>query len=446
MAFGINIPVGFKLNNAGLHKAQKEFQGFGKSIKGALGVAGIAVGVGAVVDVLKESVKAAAMDAKSQKLLALQLKNTVHATKQQVSATEDYLGKLSMQVGIIDDNLRPALANAVRGTGSLSKGQKLLSLALDASAATGKPLNTVMQALIKAQNGQLTGLYKLAPELKKNKGNLDDFAKSVKGAAMANADPFSRLNVAMDNLKEQFGRLLLPAVVQFVDYVTQTVVPAVKDFLDQVGNPKTDAGKTFTDIKKAVKDAFNGVRDFFALFGNGDAMKGFGNVAKSLVQALPALLALKGIMVLASAGKTITNLVSAMIAIRGGGGGGGGDFSTMSGASKLMTLAGPVSFLATGAVALLMGADAAGKARDAKLTQAGIKPADYVAMQSNNPYAGRANFTGTLASYQAMQRAMGVKVTQPVNVTVNAYGSTPAEFGNLIAEAINRHNRVNGKK
>ena len=44
MAFGINIPVGFKLNNAGLHKAQKEFHGFGKSIKGALGVAGIAVG------------------------------------------------------------------------------------------------------------------------------------------------------------------------------------------------------------------------------------------------------------------------------------------------------------------------------------------------------------------------------------------------------------------
>jgi hypothetical protein len=80
----------------------------------------------------------------------------------------------------------------------------------------------------------------------------------------------------------------------------------------------------FKDIKDAVKDAFQQVKDFFALFGNGDAMKGFANIASALVKMLPALLALKGIMMLASATKTIKNLALAMglIAAKGGGGGG----------------------------------------------------------------------------------------------------------------------------
>ena len=441
MAFGINIPVGFKLNPAGLNKAKKEFQGFGKSIKGALGVAGIAVGVGAIVDVMKESVKAAAMDAKSQKLLALQLHNTVHATKAQTKATEDYLGKLSMQVGIVDDNLRPALANAVRGTGSLAKGQKLLSLALDASAATGKPLNTVMQALIKAQNGQLTGLYKLAPELKKNKGSLDDFAKSVKGAAMANADPFSRLNVAMDNLKEQFGRLLLPAVVKFVDYVTTNVVPAVKDFLDQVGNPKTDAGKTFTDIKKAVKDAFGSVRDFFALFGNGDAMKGFGNMVKALVSALPALLALKGIMVLASAGKTITNLIAAMTAIRGGSGGStpgivptgvGGPGAVVGAKGTTMVESWGKAFTPT-ALKGLTALEAFGASSMVGLG-GGVKNINVTEAQALK------------FATNDKQRAKIRSLYGDTTIVVNSYGSTPAQFTNLVVKALDEHGRLNGKK
>jgi hypothetical protein len=68
----------------------------------------------------------------------------------------------------------------------------------------------------------------------------------------------------------------------------------------------------FVDIKNAVKDAFGYVKDFFAFFGNGDAVEGFKNIATALIQALPALLALKGIMMLASAGKSIANLAKAI--------------------------------------------------------------------------------------------------------------------------------------
>jgi hypothetical protein len=306
-----------------------------------------------------------------------------------------------------------------------------------------------MQALIKAQNGQLTGLYKLAPELKKNKGNLDDFAKSVKGAAMANADPFSRLNVAVDNLKEQFGRLLLPAVIDFTNYVTETVVPAVKDFLDQVGNPKTDAGKTFYDIKKAVQDTFKSVSDFFALFGNGDAMKGFGNVASALVKMLPALLALKGIMVLASAGKTITNLVAAMTAIRGGGG-------TDTKGLKAM-LNGP-----TGLVAVVVAAVYAFITANQSVDKIAADARKAGNMRVYSMATERGGLTGAAAlnggavagargqlaygDYSYMSKYVNQIMKSSPTIVVNSYGSTPGQFTSLVVKALDEHNRLNGKK
>ena len=317
MAFGINVPVGFKLNPAGLKSAKKEFSSLGEHVKKGLEFAGIAVGIGEVLNLAKESVQLASEDLRSRKLLDLQIKNSTHSTEAQVKASEKYLDTLSLQIGKTKNELRPALANAVRGTGSLTMAQKLLKIAYDGSAASGKPVNIVMQALIKAQNGQTASLYKLSPQLKKTKGNLDDFAKSVQGAASASANPFDRFQVAVDELKIKFGDLLLPMINKFVGYLTTTVVPAVSNFLDQVANPKTDVGKAFTQIKDAVASAFDGVKNFFAMFGNGDAMKGFGNLVGALVRALPALLALKGIMMLSSAGSAIKNLVVAISSLRG---------------------------------------------------------------------------------------------------------------------------------
>jgi hypothetical protein len=296
MAFGINVPVGFKLNPAGLRSAKKEFSSLGDSVKSGLKFAGIAVGLGEIVNVMKESVKAAQEDNLSQKMLARQLKISVGATSAQVAAQETYIGKLAMTTGIIDDRLRPAYAILLRVTGNAHKAQKLLNLSLDTAAGTGKNLEIVTKSIGRAYLGNITGLTKLVPGIKKGSDAIAFLTKNFKDARATLANPFDRMQVAVDELKEKFGRLLLPMVIQFVDYMTKTVVPAVSQFLDQVGNPKTDVGKTFMDIKKAVAATFNGVRDFFALFGGGDAMKGFANIAGVIIRLLPALLALKSIM------------------------------------------------------------------------------------------------------------------------------------------------------
>jgi len=273
-------------------KSLKNFQDTTKKVSGGigklLGGLGLAFGAAALFNGLKDATKAAAEDLKSQKLLAGQLVRTTKATKNQVKGAEKFIDTLSNQTGILDDDLRPALANAVRGSGSLEKGQKLLQIALDGSVASGKPLDTVLNALIKANNGNTTSLYKLAPELKKTKGTIDDFALSVKGAAEAGADPFAKFNVAVENLTEKFGSLLLPYVEKFVTFLTEKVIPAVSDFFDDVSNPNTDVGKAFNQMKIAIvgtngKGGVYGgllkvgdaVGDFFAQFSsNGNALDG----------------------------------------------------------------------------------------------------------------------------------------------------------------------------
>jgi hypothetical protein len=168
--------------------------------------------------------------------------------------------------------------------------------------------------MAKAFNGNTTSLIRLFPELKKSKDLFGDLRKEVEGAAIQQADPFMKFNNSVDILKEKLGNAILPLISEFVDYISKPggVVDQVGKFLDDLSNPKSEAGKMFKDIKNAVKDAFGSVKDFFALFGNGDAMKGFANVAATLVKALPALIALKGILMLASAGKSIANLAQAV--------------------------------------------------------------------------------------------------------------------------------------
>jgi hypothetical protein len=128
-----------------------------------------------------------------------------------------------------------------------------------------------------------------------------------------------KFNNSIDILKEKLGAVVLPLIVDFVTEMTKPggIVETVGKFFTDMSNPKTDAGKMFRDIKNAVKSAFGYVKDFFALFGNGDAMKGFGQVAGFLIKMLPALIAFKGIMLLASGGKAIAGLVSAIAALRG---------------------------------------------------------------------------------------------------------------------------------
>jgi hypothetical protein len=221
----------------------------------------------------------------------------------------------------MDDDLRPAMGKLVRATGDVETAQDLLTLSLDAATVAGKPVETVAQAMARAFTGNKTALIKLFPALKESKDLFGDLEKIVGGAAIQQADPFMLLNNSMDILKEKLGVVVLPLITDFIEEISAPggAIEVVGQFFDDLADPKSDVGKTFTEIKDAVGQAVTGIKDFFAFFGDGNAVEGFKNIATSLINALPALLALKGIMMLASGGKAIANLVSAMSIIAGKG-------------------------------------------------------------------------------------------------------------------------------
>jgi hypothetical protein len=306
-----------KFDDSGIRKAKSSFGGLTKT----LGAIGIGFGLKQMTDGLLDAAKAASVDAKSMQLLNNQLVRNANATNAQVTANNKFIDSLALQVGIADDQLRPAQARLARATGSTAKSQQLLKLALDASAVSGRPLESVSTALAKAFNGNTTSLKRMFPELSKSKDIIGDLTKAVKGAAEEQADPFARMNVAFGELQEKLGAVILPYILDFIDTMMKPggAIDQVGKFLEDVSNPKTEAGQMFLQVKDAVEQTVGAVKEFFGFFGDGDAVKGFANVASSLIKMLPALLALKGIFMLASAGKSIANLAKAIGLMTGAG-------------------------------------------------------------------------------------------------------------------------------
>ncbi len=132
----------------------------GKVVGAAFAAAAAAAGAYAI-KIGVDGVKAALEDEKAQRILALTLENTTKATKAQIAAVEDYITETALATGVTDDQLRPALSRLVRSTKDTEEAQRLLSLALDISSATGKPLEAIANSLGKAYDGNTNALGRL---------------------------------------------------------------------------------------------------------------------------------------------------------------------------------------------------------------------------------------------------------------------------------------------
>jgi hypothetical protein len=185
--------------------------------------------------------KGAMEDQQAAAKLALQLKNSAGATKGQVAATEQWITAQGKALGVADDDLRPALSNLVTATHDVGKAQRLTSLAMDISAAKGKSLKSVSEALMKAQNGNVGGLGRLGVATKDAAGKTLSFeaiqknlAKtfhgSAKTAAETTAGRFQRLKLIMSETGESIGYKLLPPLTKLAGWVLSTGLPAMSRF------------------------------------------------------------------------------------------------------------------------------------------------------------------------------------------------------------------------
>jgi hypothetical protein len=147
-----------------------------------------------------------------------------------------------LATGVADDELRPALQRLAVSTKDTVEAQKLLSLALDISKGSGKDLETVANALGKAQDGNTTALGRLGLGLSKAELSTLSFTQVQEklsalygGAAAANAETFQgkidRLKVGFDEAKESLGTALLPQVEKFIGFLNTTGIPALNAFI-----------------------------------------------------------------------------------------------------------------------------------------------------------------------------------------------------------------------
>jgi len=262
----------------------------------AAGAAAAAYAVTLAVD----GVKAAIEDEAAQVKLANALRNATGATEAQIKATEDQILKMSLATGVSDEKLRPALQRIALSTGDLSKAQDLLSVALDVSTSTGKPLEAVANAIGKAYDGNTAALGKLGIGLSsaelKTMSFTDVQTKLTDlfgGAAAANAETYAgrldRLKVTFDEAKETIGYKLLPIIQQLVDFIVNKVVPALGDFADFF--------KPITDAIEKNKDTFLTFIDFIQKYVVpvlvtvlGGAFKVVGEIAGGIINVIGAVI------------------------------------------------------------------------------------------------------------------------------------------------------------
>jgi hypothetical protein len=229
---------------AGLNTASKETESFGDKATafGKKAALAFAVAGTAALAFAADAVKAAAQDAAAQKTLADTIKATTDATASQIKGVEEYITKTSIAIGVTDDQLRPAFSRLVRSTKDTEEAQRLLNLALDLSVASGKPVETVANALGKAYDGNTAALGKLGlgldSNLLKSKDNQaiiesleTTYGRFAEGAAETAAVKFERIRIATDEAKESIGAALLPVIEQLADYVLETVVPNLDSFI-----------------------------------------------------------------------------------------------------------------------------------------------------------------------------------------------------------------------
>lgn len=276
MAVGVNIVSNF--SGGGISKAIKEFKKLdGGAAKSAFalgtldksatsavkGLAKAAAGAAVVAGAIGYKLASAAYE--SQKVMA-QTTAIITATggaagvsAEQVSALSE---KLAMQIGV-DDELIQSSANLLLTFKSVQnqagEGNDIFNRAVtitqdmanvfggadSAAKQLGKALSDPVAGLTalkksgidftEQQKTQIETLVKSGQSLEAQKIILGEIESQVGGTAAASATGFDRMKVALGNVAETLGALLIPFIERFANFVIDNVVPYIEKLAGVLG-------------------------------------------------------------------------------------------------------------------------------------------------------------------------------------------------------------------
>jgi hypothetical protein len=279
-----------------LDTGSKEVEGFGGKLEkfGKVAAAAFAAAAAAAAayagKLAIEGVKAAIEDEAAQNRLANALRNVTKATDDQIASVEEQITKLALANGVADDQLRPAFQRLATATGDLTTANRGLSLALDISAATGKSLDTVANALGKAYEGNTTALARLGVGLSTAEiktlgldGTMEQLAKTFGGAATVQANTLegqiARLKVGFDEAKESVGAALLPIIQKFMDYIVNTFIPMIQKAKSAAIDPIITA---FNNNREAMADLWAFTKNYLVPIFQGALVGAITTVGKAI--------------------------------------------------------------------------------------------------------------------------------------------------------------------
>ena len=213
-------------DNKGLKKGRKEVSAFEKQVKTFGKTFAAVFSARALFNYSKKAVNAFAADEKAAKALEIQLKNTGFAFS--APSVEYFIANLQKTTGVLDDQLRPAFQQLLTVTGSITKSQEALGVALDISAATGKSLTEVSAALTRGFSGNTAGLSKLGAGISKatlKAGDMDAILAELNakftGQSAARLETYAGkmdlLKVGAANASEIIGKSLVDALTSLGD-------------------------------------------------------------------------------------------------------------------------------------------------------------------------------------------------------------------------------------
>lgn len=311
------VPIVSSFDARGITKAIRDFQkleGAGNkatfglrtldqaATKMAVGLAKVAVAGAAVAGAIGYKLASAAYE--SQKVLA-QTEAIVKATggaagitAKQVAALSE---ELSMQIGV-DDELIQKSANLLltfkQVQNQVGEGNQIFNRAVTAAQDLGNVFGSADAAAMQlgkalsdpekgitalrraginfteSQKEQIKTLVASGNTLEAQKLILAEVESQVGGTAAASATAFDRMRVAVGNVAEKFGAMLIPYIERFANFVIESVVPYMNKLADVIGEDGLGAG-----IKMLASD-------FLKFTGN---MGALGNTILTVVAAFTAL-------------------------------------------------------------------------------------------------------------------------------------------------------------
>jgi hypothetical protein len=315
MAVGVNIVSTFdskgikkavddfkKLNGAG-NKATFGLRTFDKGVTNTLqNVAKLGAGVAIAAGAIGYKLASAAYDA--QKVMAQTeaiIKATGGAANITASQVEALSSKLSMQIGV-DDELIQSSANLLltfkQVQNQIGANNQIFDRAVIAAQDLGNVFGSSSAAAIQlgkalsdpekgitalrraginftdAQKEQIKTLVQSGDVLSAQKLILAEVESQVGGTAAATATGFDRMKVALENVSEEFGAVLIPYIEKFADYVIENVVPYLTTLAQVIGDEGVGAA-----LKLLAGDFLKATTN----------MGAFGNVVLGLTAAFVAL-------------------------------------------------------------------------------------------------------------------------------------------------------------